>query len=63
MKHASYMCNINVFLRFLTEESEISIKKDFGHVLGTGYWQIPLICQISVAVHTRRPRKLKKTDS
>ena len=35
------------------EESEISIKKDFGHVLATGYWQIPLIFQISVAVHTQ----------
>ena len=37
----------------------IPVKKDFGHVLATGYWQIPLIFQISVAVHTHRSRKVK----
>ena len=54
------LCAINIFLRFPTEESEISIKKDFGHVLATGYWQIPLICQITVAVHTLKSQKVKK---
>lgn len=63
VKHASYVHAINIFLRFLTEESEISIKKDFGHVLATGYWQIPLIFHISVAVHTHRLQKVKKPDS
>ena len=44
-------------LQFLKEESEISIQKDFGQVLGNGFWQILFI---SVAVQTRKSQKVKK---
>ena len=45
-----------MFSGFLDIESEISVQKDFDHVLAMGSWQIPLITVCSVALQSHPNR-------
>ena len=48
-----------IFSSFLKEDSETSIQKNFGHVLGN-WFLADSVKIISVAVHTSKLRKVKK---
>ena len=64
-RNMQVMCEI--FLKSLyifrfdkEEEVKFSVQKDFGHMLGNGFLADSVI---SVAVHTRRSWKVRKSDS
>ena len=50
-----------LFSSFLKKDSETSIQKNFGHILGN-WFLADLVKVISVAVHTSKSRKVKKSD-
>ena len=54
--------NHSIFSSFLKEDSETSIQKNFGHVLGN-WFLADSVKIISVAVHTSKSQKVKKRDN